>query len=567
MTENPLSIEEIFGLALDISDAAERNRFIQKTCGQNHALLSEVKLLLESHENLPERFLENQPELPVEAAAEIEIAPQFAETIAPSETKIMHFMADRLPRQFGNYELLEKIAQGGMGVVYKARQTKLNRLVALKMILSGQLAGSGEVERFQLEAESAACMDHPGIVPIYESGCIGGQHFIAMGFVDGPSLATRISESTMPPRDAAKYLIKIAEAVQAAHECGIVHRDLKPANVLLDSNGQPRVTDFGLAKKVDTGSDLTATGMILGTPSYMPPEQASGDLKKITSSADIYSLGGILYAMLCGRAPFEAGSQAEVIMQVIKEEPRPLRQMNAKIPKDLETICLKCLEKNPKHRYESAQQLVDDLKLYLAGDPICAKSDWYRRFRKWMIREPVLAAHLAATAVLMTGIMLSYLLWRDLESVAGESYRVMVTNLSILTVWAITTFVLQKAQNRFQTENAIPILWSALNPIFLTCLIAANLTPRAALFSGYILLMIYSCFFRRVDLVLVTSFISFVGYILLIIFTFQQETLATADCPGTPRSYLVAIGVTILAAGGMLYFLTSRLQRLSQSDN
>ena len=216
-------------------------------------------------------------------------------------------------RYFGDYELLQEVARGGMGVVYKARQVNLKRTVALKMILSGQLAGTDEVRRFYAEAEAAAKLDHPGIVPIFEVGQHDGQHYFSMAFVEGESLAHKVAHGLFAPRDAAALMKKIVEAIAYAHAEGVIHRDLKPANVLIDEDGQPRVTDFGLAKRVQTGDDAsqhTATGLILGTPSYMPPEQASGQSELIGPHSDIYSLGALLYCLLTGRPPFQAATPA-----------------------------------------------------------------------------------------------------------------------------------------------------------------------------------------------------------------------------------------------------------------
>ena len=223
-------------------------------------------------------------------------------------------------RYFGDYELLSEIARGGMGVVYKARQVKLNRLVALKMILAGNLAGEAEIRRFYLEAEAAANLDHPGIVPIYEVGQHEGQHYFSMGFVEGQSLAQRVAEGPLPPREAAALMVQIAEAVQYAHEKGVIHRDLKPGNVLLDAQGRPKVTDFGLAKKLQSDSGLTASGQIMGTPSYMPPEQAQGRAD-IGPLADVYSLGAMLYCLLTGRPPFQAASAMDTLKQVLEQDP------------------------------------------------------------------------------------------------------------------------------------------------------------------------------------------------------------------------------------------------------
>ena len=318
-------------------------------------------------------------------------------------------------RLFGHYELLSEIARGGMGVVYKARQATLNRLVALKMIRSGELAGPADVRRFHAEAEAAAKLDHPGIVPVYEVGEVEGQHFFSMAFVQGQSLNERVkAKGPLSPNLAAQLLKTIAEAVQYAHDKGIVHRDVKPHNILLDENEQPRITDFGIAKHVQGASDLTAAGQVMGTPSYMPPEQALGKTNEVGPAADVYSLGATLYCLLIGRPPFQASSSAETIRQVIDDQPIPLRRLNHEIPRDLETICLKCLRKEPGKRYARAQDLADDLSRFLAGEPIDARPvGALERGAKWVQRKPATTALgavsvLAAFAVVAAGISLAY---------------------------------------------------------------------------------------------------------------------------------------------------------------
>ncbi len=305
-------------------------------------------------------------------------------------------------KYFGEYELLSEIARGGMGVVYKARQVKLNRIVALKMILSGEFAGSEAVQRFHSEAEAAANLDHPGIVPIYEIGEHAGQHYFSMGFIDGPSLQGKLNTGPMPAKDAARLCRKIAEAVAYAHSKNVIHRDLKPANVLIDGNGEPKVTDFGLAKKVEGDSGLTRTGAVMGTPSYMPPEQALGQTDKIGPLADVYSLGAILYCMITGRPPFQAANVVDTLKEVVDSEPVTPRTLDSKIPLDLETICLKCLEKNPAGRYASAQEFVDELQRFDKGEPIKARriSDGARVVR-WCKRNPVPVGFFAASAGLL----------------------------------------------------------------------------------------------------------------------------------------------------------------------
>ena len=312
--------------------------------------------------------------------------------------------SDTADGDFGNYELLDEIARGGMGVVYRARQRNLNRIVALKMIKSGELAGNDEVQRFHAEAEAAAQLDHPGIVPIYEVGEFNGQHFFSMALVDGEGLDAKLKGGPLPSKEAARLLAKIAEAVQFAHDKGIVHRDLKPANVLIDAGGQPKVTDFGLAKNIAADSGMTTAGQVMGTPSYMPPEQAEGTLSDIGSTSDIYSLGATLYYLLTGRPPFQAATPIETLRQVIQTEPVPPRRLNPDIPRDLETITLKCLRKEQRSRYATAQELADDLNRWLQNKPIVARRvSVLEKAWLWCKRKPAIVGSLA-TVLLVIGV-------------------------------------------------------------------------------------------------------------------------------------------------------------------
>ena len=315
--------------------------------------------------------------------------------------------------RFGNYELLEEISRGGMGVVYRARELRLNRTVALKMILAGELAGEHEIRRFRAEAEAAAQLEHPGIVPIHEIGSVGSQHFYTMSFVDGSGLDQFRDEGFCDHARAARVLQLVAEAVDHAHQHGIVHRDLKPANVLLDEEGIPRITDFGLAKRTDSSSDLTRTGQILGTPGYMAPEQAAGESNRIGAPADIYSLGALLYFALTGRPPFQAANVLDTLVQSMQSEPTLPRTVDPTIPRALEQICMRCLERDPADRYASAGDVARDLDRFLQGKPVHAQpptiSDRVRRFAR---RAPVLCVHLIALSLLIpcrrTALLLQY---------------------------------------------------------------------------------------------------------------------------------------------------------------
>lgn len=376
-------------------------------------------------------------------------------------------------REFGDYELVEEIARGGMGVVFKARQKRLQRWVALKMIKSGELAGDEEIRRFQTEAAAAAQLDHPHIVPVFEVGARHGVHFFSMGLVEGESLQQRLTRGPLAPREAAELVRKLALAVQYAHERGIVHRDLKPGNILLargDASAatgtgergssrllrdEPRITDFGLAKHVSGDSELTATGQILGTPAYMAPEQAAGRSDQVGPAADVYALGAVLYCSLTARPPFQAATIVETLRQVIDAEPVPPSHLNRQVDRDLETICLRCLEKPRSRRYSSAAALAEDLDRFLAGEPIQARPvGRIERTVKWVRRRPLVAGLLFAIALLLSvGTIVSSLLAVQASEAARLARKRSADLADANSELGRTNVDLRAANNRAETER------------------------------------------------------------------------------------------------------------------
>src|SRR5438874_6494096 len=320
--------------------------------------------------------------------------------------------AAELLGELGDYELLEEVGRGGQGVVFRARQKSLNRTVALKVINLGQWASQAHLRRFRLEAEAAARLEHPGIVPIHEVGERDGSCYFSMKFVEGGQLDEVVRRKPMSIRQAAELIAKVAHTVHYAHEHGIVHRDIKPGNILLDVKGEPHLTDFGLARLIETESSVTQTLDVIGTPSYMAPEQAVGNNAAVSSVTDVYGLGAVLYQLLTGQPPFAGGTTYETIRLLLDTEPRPPRLLNPKIDRDLSTICLKCLEKDPRRRYSSALSLAEDLERWVKHEPIQARhTGVFARGAKWVRRNPT-SALLAASLIAMVAAA-GWIVWKS----------------------------------------------------------------------------------------------------------------------------------------------------------
>jgi hypothetical protein len=373
--------------------------------------------------------------------------------------------------RFGDYELRGELGRGGMGVVYRAYEPALRRLVALKMVLPGVAADEAELARFQSEAAAAARLHHPNIVSVHRVGAHEGRHFYSMDLVEGPSLAQRLEAGPLPGRDAARYLATVARAIHHAHEQGVLHRDLKPGNVLLDHDDQPHVTDFGLAKQTNADARQTRTGAVLGTPSYMAPEQARGE-KELGPGCDVYGLGALLYELLTGRPPFKGEAPLETLLQVLENDPAPPRLLNPNVPRDLETICLKCLAKAPRDRYPSALALAEDLERYLQGESIRARSFNMLDRLAWMLERSQYDAEFGAYGTMLywwAGIVGAVHLAKFWATETHQPVATVFTVQSTQFVLMLVVFCAYRGRRLLPATSAERTLWSVWISYMLGC--------------------------------------------------------------------------------------------------
>ncbi len=351
--------------------------------------------------------------LPMPPTRAAEIAP----TVSGWNTPATPAASALVPQHLDGYEILGELGRGGMGVVYKARHIGLNRLVAVKMLLGAAQADLEGVVRFLNEAEAVARLRHANIVQVHDVNRQQQQPYFTMEFVDGGSLAEKLAGTPQPASQVAALVELLARAVHAAHDSGIIHRDLKPANVLLTADGTPKITDFGLAKRLHGSAGLTQSGVVMGTPSYMAPEQAHGKTREVGPAADVYGLGAILYEMLTGRPPFRAESSVETLLLVVGAEPVPPAHLNPKVPRNLETICLKCLHKDRRQRYATAGALAEDLRRFSSGEPIHARpAGPWERLEKWARRKPAFAALIGVSVLAVLAVVASAVLYARYEA-------------------------------------------------------------------------------------------------------------------------------------------------------
>ena len=463
---------------------------------------------------------------------------------------------DALPRDFGPYELVREIGRGGMGVVYEARQKDLDRAVAMKMILAGHLASPELVRRFHAEAKAAARLRHANIVHIHEVGQLHGQDFFVMEYIEGESLAQRIAAGPVDVTTAVRLTATVARAVNHLHQQSIIHRDLKPSNILLDASGQPYVSDFGLAKIFAPGSDMTATGVITGTPSYMAPEQASGRRAEIGPATDVYSLGAILYELLTGVPPFRAESPLDTLMEVLNSDPAMPRSLNRHIPRGLELICLRCLAKEPGARYASAAALADDLDRFARGEVLEVRPPTLpQRFWSWTRRQPALASRLGA-------LTLFYLI-ETVDYFTASVERPFHEQVSfVVAAWIVASIVCQRLLASRRWSVPACFVWGTLDSLALFTVLRLGHGVISSLVVGYPLVIVASGLWFRVRFVWFMTFLSLLSYgVLVIDFYYWRPFLQEVMHVSFDRHAIFA--VALLITGAAVAYLVRQVRTLS----
>ncbi|MCA9080948.1 MAG: serine/threonine protein kinase [Planctomycetaceae bacterium] len=501
---------------------------------------------------LPRDVLQRHPELPgmLRCMASLE---DLSDRSTDPETRYVRGPSPpgnssiRALRSLGPYELEEELGRGGMGVVYRARHVSLKATFAVKLIRSSEWASDAEVHRFYREARAAAGLQHPNIVRVHDVGEQDGIHYLAMQHMLGGSLADQLRSHAFAPDEAVRMLHQIALAVDYLHHEGIIHRDLKPANILLDREGIPYVTDFGLAKAFDQDETGTASGMIVGTPAYMAPEQAWGDGQPPAAACDIYSLGAIFYELLTGRPPYAEASPLDQLLRLRDSEPIPPRRLKRSIPRELEQICLRCLERSPTDRYPSAAALADDLRRYLEREPIQLPAlDWLSQFQRWVRREPALVARLVGFLVL--ALILS---WAEFN--ATERRAPYIPVMSALLVWTLTCVGLQRMLTHDLYPRLVRGIWVLIDVAIFTTAVSFAEGPVESLAVGYSLLIVAASFWYQPSLVWMMTGASCAAYLVL---------LTIRGATGIPPHYPFIVVGELLVVGGIVASLVRQIRDL-----
>ncbi len=463
-----------------------------------------------------------------------------------------HPLLNEYPFDFGQYEILEELGKGGMGVVYKGLQKDLDRLVSIKLILSKRLLSWKNVVRFRREAKAAASVRHPNIVGIYEAGKVLGQHYIAMEYIEGVSLAKKIRGEKISEEEAVRIVGRVARAIAHLHSKNIVHLDLKPSNILIDKNGEPYVTDFGLARGLGGSGVGKDTEAISGTPCYMAPEQARGDESEIGTLCDVYGLGAVLYELLTRTPPFKNEDPFETLIKVIEADPVPPRKTSPEISKTLEKVCLRCLEKDPEKRYPSSDELAEDLDRYLAGDVVeSAATSMRDQLKCWMRNKPALASHLIVLAF-FCGIEL---LWFHLLKIRTADYHYPL--LSILISWGISALGFDWLHQKPNRQEMTPFIWAGADVLFLTAALLNDGGITSHLLILYPILLAASGLWFQIRLVWLITGVTLLSYTYLVAHAYFNRP----DIPIRFDQHFVFLAA-LFSVGFLISLLVRRLDLL-----
>lgn len=501
--------------------------------------------------SIPQEYLNKYPELE-QLVHCVELLESFA--VGPAATKspesahkqsLSSSMMQQLPRIFGAFCLEEEIGRGGMGVVYKARHLTLNTYFALKTIRACEFASDEEVRRFFQEARAASRMRHPNIVSVHDAGEQDGIPFLVMTYIDGCTLTECLEPGKVDFDQLTEIMIQVGNAVDYLHGQGIVHRDLKPSNIMIDEDGVTHVADFGLAKVFGGDGERTVSGTILGTPAYMAPEQAWGKVDDVCPQSDIYSLGAVLYELLTGRTPFQEEIALDQLLRLRDSEPKPVRKLNPKVPVALEKICMRCLERKPKYRYESAKELAEDFHRFAEGESLAVQSlGVWAIVRRWCRREPALAVHLIA-------LLFITVIVQARASLSPEPSPSHLIIMQTLGVWLGLSILYQKLINR--EWHYVRRTWIATDAALFTVAVANARGPFESLIVGYALLIVASSMWYKPRLVAVTTAATVISYCILLTFRGSEET---------PAHYPYLVTGVLVVTGGIVISLVRRIRQL-----
>jgi serine/threonine-protein kinase len=507
-----IQIEQVIEDFIARTEAGEP--FDEAQCLRDHpALAEELRDFFRLHQRAQEafRFGPTEPTSQVSRVAlpttQLHATPQ-VEHSAWSWNRIAEA---EFPLRFGVYDLVEEINRGGMGIVYRAVHRELGRTVALKVLRAGEMATPEEVRRFRTEALASSALSHPHIIPTFEAGEEHGLFYLTMAYIEGRDLESVLREGPLDSHRAACLILKTTEAVAYAHRQSIIHRDIKPSNILVDKADEPYLADFGLAHRLAAEDGGTLTGQILGTPAYMPPEQASGRARRLTTQIDVYSLGAVLYACLTGQPPFSGPTPFDILLQVIDRAPPNPRQLNKNCPRLLESICLKAISKQPADRYASADDMAHDLRRFLRGDPIdFPKQSRLRRLATWWRREPILLSHLAALVAVAAVVGISFAIRLPTVSVTTFAAK-----FGLLILWVACSIVLQRLARKNQQRDWVHLIWAAVDVTIYTTLMILADAPRGLLLVGYPMMIGASGLFYRVRFVVFMTIVCMLGMMLV----------------------------------------------------